>query len=96
MSVIFGFTFCPVGDWKISLHIYMELTVHFLLPIIFLRPCSDDKDFETRSLELRTFFVERGYPTHLLDSVSQKAFSISRWDTLKPPLLKISDDKIPS
>ena len=28
MSAIFGFTFCPVGDRKISLHIYiyMELT----------------------------------------------------------------------
>ena len=27
------------------------------------RLCSDDKDFETKSLEMRTFFVERGYPT---------------------------------
>ena len=25
-------------------------------------------DFETKSLEMRTFFVERGYPIHLLDS----------------------------
>ena len=28
MSAKFGFTFCPVGDRKISLHIYMELTDH--------------------------------------------------------------------
>ena len=40
-------------------------------------------------------FVERGYPTHLLDSMIQKAFNHSRRDTLKPPLAKISDDKIP-
>ena len=62
-----------------------------------LRPlCSNDKDFETKSLEMRTFFVELcGYPTHLLDSAIQKAFSNSRRDTLKPPLGKISDDKIP-
>ena len=44
---------------------------------------------------MRTFFVERGYPTHLLDSAIQKAFNNSRRDTLKPPLVKISDDKIP-
>ena len=44
---------------------------------------------------MRTIFVERGYPTHLLDSAIQKAFNNSRSDTLKPPLAKISDDKIP-
>ena len=59
------------------------------------RLCSEDKDFETESLEMRTFFVERGYPTHLLDSAIQKASNNSRRDTLKPPLAKISDDKIP-
>ena len=46
------------------------------------RLCSDDKDFETKSLEMRTFFVERGYPTHLLDSAIQKAFNNSHRDTL--------------
>ena len=44
---------------------------------------------------MRTFFVERGYPTRLLDSAIQKAFNNSRRNTLKPPLAKISDDKIP-
>ena len=53
------------------------------------------KDFETKYLEMRTFFVERDYPTHLLDSAIQKAFNNSRRDTLKPPLVKSSDDKIP-
>ena len=61
----------------------------------FLHLCSDNKDFETKSLEMRTFFVERGYPTHLLDSAIQKAFNNSHRDTLKPPLAKISNDKIP-
>ena len=32
----------------------------------FLRLCSDNKDFETKYLEMRTISVERGYPTHLL------------------------------
>ena len=26
MAAIFGFTFCTVGDWKISLHIYYIYT----------------------------------------------------------------------
>ena len=59
------------------------------------RLCSDDKDFDTKPLEMRTFFVVRGYPTHPLDSANQKAYNNSRSDTLKPPLAKISDDKIP-
>ena len=61
----------------------------------FRRLCSDDKDFETKSLEMRTIFVKRGYLIHLLDSAIQKAFNNSRRDTLKPTLGKISDDKIP-
>ena len=65
-------------------------------PSQFLRLCSADKGFDTRYLEMRTFFVERGYPTHLIDSAIKKAFSITRQDTLKPPLAKISDDRIPN
>ena len=44
---------------------------------------------------MRTFFVEHGYPTHLLYSAIQKAFNNSRRGTLKPPLAKITDDQIP-
>ena len=61
----------------------------------YCRLCSNGKDFETKSLEMRTFFVQHDYPTHLLDSEIQKGFNNSRSDTLKPPLAKISDDKIP-
>ena len=51
--------------------------------------CSDDKYFETISLETGTIFFERGYPTHLLYSAIQKAFNISRPDTLTPHFLTI-------
>ena len=34
------------------------------------------------------------YVTYLLTSAIQKAFNNSRRDTLKPPLVEISDDKI--
>ena len=46
------------------------------------RLCSVDKDFETKSLKMKTFSVERDYPTHLLDSAIQKAFNNSRRDIL--------------
>ena len=29
---------------------------------------SDDRDFEMKSLEMRSFFVQRGYPSNLLDT----------------------------
>ena len=56
--------------------------------------CSDDKDFETNSLEMRIFLSDVAIPP-ILDSAIQKAFNNSRRDTLKPSLAKISDDKIP-
>ena len=59
------------------------------------RLCSDDKDLETKSLKMRTVFGERVYPTNLLVSAIQKAFNNSRRDTLKLPLVNISDYKIP-
>ena len=31
------------------------------------RLCSEDEDFETRSLEIKTFFVNRVYPADLLE-----------------------------
>ena len=34
------------------------------------RLCSDDNEFGTKSLEMRTFFVERGYPTHSKSDVT--------------------------
>ena len=63
--------------------------------LLLRRLWRDDKDFETKTLEMRTVYVERSYPTHRLDSAIEKSFSDSHWHTLKPPLAKISDDKIP-
>ena len=59
---------------------------------------SDDKDFETKSLEMSTeLFLSNVAirPITVLDSATRKAFSNSRRDILKQPLAKISDDKIP-
>ena len=39
---------------------------------------------------MRTIFVERGYPTNLLDSAIQKAFNNSHRDTLKPRWPKLA------
>ena len=44
---------------------------------------------------MRSFFVERGYPSNLLDTAIQKDFSVSRSDTLKPPSEQSSTEKIP-
>ena len=35
------------------------------------RFCSDDQDFETKSLEMRSLFVQRDYPCDLLDTAIQ-------------------------
>ena len=59
------------------------------------RLCSDDKDFEKKSSEMKSFFVQRDYPTHLLDTAVQRASSIPRSDTLKQRLESVSEDKIP-
>ena len=73
---------------------YPKQSIRYSKCLRLRRLCSDDKDFETKSSEIRTFFVERGYPSHLLDSAIQEAFNNSRLDTLKPPLAKIYVDKI--
>ena len=55
------------------------------------RLCSDDKDFETKSLEMRTFLSNVAIPP----SFSERGSSTIFRDTLKPPLAKLSDDKVP-
>ena len=56
----------------------------------------DDRDFETTALEMRSFFVQFGYP-NLLDTAIQKVFGVqlSRSDTLKPSSEQISTEKVP-
>ena len=62
----------------------------------FLRLCSEDEDFHSRSLEMRDFFVQRGYPTSLLDTAFLKASQIPRSETLRNPVPNVTDrNKIP-
>ena len=58
------------------------------------RLCSEDEDFHTKSLEMRNFFVQRGYPTPLLDTALTKATQIPRSDTLTDSAVNVSK-KIP-
>ena len=57
--------------------------------------CSDDKDFETKSSEIRSFFVQHGYLTHLLDTAVQRPSSIPCSNTFKQHLESVCKDKIP-
>ena len=60
------------------------------------RLCSDDEDFYSKRLEMRDLFVQRGYPTFLLDTAFIKAFQISRSETLRNPVPDVTNrNKIP-
>ena len=60
------------------------------------RICSEDEDFQAKSLEMRHFFVQRGYPTSLLDTTFSKASQIPRSDTLTDPVSNVTgNNKIP-
>ena len=60
------------------------------------RICSEDEDFQTKSCEMRNFFVQRGYPTSLLDTAFSRASSIPRSNTLTNSVHNGTDNnKIP-
>ena len=60
------------------------------------RICSEDEDFQARSLEMRHFFVQRGYPTSLLETAFSKASQIPLSDTLTDPVSNVTcNNKIP-
>ena len=50
------------------------------------RLCSEDEDFQSKSLEMKIFFVERGYPSSLVDTALSKATNIPCLDTLRDPV----------
>ncbi len=56
------------------------------------RLCSEDEDFHTKSLEMRDFFVQRGYPTSLLDTTFLKASQIPRSETLTNPVINVTEN----
>ena len=55
------------------------------------RLCSEDEDFQSKSLEMREFFVQRGYPTSLLDTAFSKASLIPRSETLSNSVTNVTD-----
>ena len=55
------------------------------------RLCSEDEDFQSNSLEMREFFVQRGYPTSLLDTAFSKASQIPRSETLSNSVTNVTD-----
>ncbi len=55
------------------------------------RLCSEDEDFHAKSLEMRDFFVQRGYPTSLLDTAFSKASQIPRSETLTNPVTNVTE-----
>ncbi len=56
------------------------------------RLCSEDEDFHTKSLEMRDFFVQRGYPTSLLDTALSKASQIPLSETLTNPVTNVTEN----
>ncbi len=76
----------------------LNLTNHTKRPIPFSqflrlrRLCSEDEDFHTKSLEMRDFFVQRGYPTSLLDTAFSKASQIPRSETLTDPVTNVTEN----
>ena len=52
------------------------------LHLLSVPSCSEDEEFHTKSLEMRDFFVQRGYPTYCLDTAFLKASQIPRSETL--------------
>ena len=45
---------------------HTKQSIHFSQFLRLRRLYSEDEDFQSRSLEMREFFVQRGYPTSLL------------------------------
>ena len=56
------------------------------------RLCSEYEDFHTKSLEMRDFFAQRGYPTSLLDTAFSKASQIPRSETLTNPVTNVTEN----
>ena len=55
------------------------------------RLCSEDEDFQSKSLEMREYLVQRGSPTSLLDTAFSKACQIPRSETLSNSVTNVTD-----
>ena len=80
----------PTNSHSYLLYSYSHpnLTKRSILFSQFLR----DEDFHAKSLEMRDFFVQRGYPTSLLDTVFSKASQIPRSETLTNPVPNVTEN----
>ena len=58
------------------------------------RLCSDDRDFESKCDEMRSFFINRGYPHSLISDALAKVSKISRSSALTPKTPS-SSDRVP-
>ncbi len=56
------------------------------------RLCSEDEDFRTKSLKMRDFFVQCGYPTSLLDTAFSKASQIPRSEALTNAVTNVTEN----
>ena len=58
------------------------------------RLCSDDEDFSNKCSEMRSFFLNRNYPAHVIDNAIRKVSTIDRATALAPNT-RTSNNRIP-
>ena len=58
------------------------------------RLCSDDLDFSSKCSEMRSFFLNRNYPAHVIDNAIRKVSTIDRATALAPSS-RTSNSRIP-
>ncbi len=76
----------------ITLKMTTTRSIPFSQSLCLRRLCSEDEDFHTKSLEMRDFFVQHGYPTSLLDTAFSKASQIPRSETLTNPVTNVTEN----
>ena len=70
---------------------HTKQSIPFFQFLRLCRLCSEEEDFQSKSLEMREFFVQRGYPTSLLDTAFSKASQIPRSETLSNSVTNVTD-----
>ena len=70
---------------------YTKQSIPFSQFLCLHPPCSEDEDFQSKSLEMREFFVQHGYPTSLLDTAFSKASQIPQSETLSNSVINVTD-----
>ena len=59
------------------------------------RLCSDDDDFSNKCSEMRSFFLSRNYPSHVIDQAILKVSTIDRNTALTPNTRASDTERIP-